>query len=135
MQSFQKYLNLLLVIAIIILLFLNFRKATVINNQTIQPLKTEVQQKKVIVEHLATKTTNYKTHLETFKTHYDTANIVPYQDSVIMTQDTQIVVLNQIVNKQDTIINLNEKEIKQVKRQRNWLIVLSGILATGLMIK
>jgi hypothetical protein len=52
-----------------------------------------------------------------------------------MTQDTQIVVLNQIVNKQDTIINLNEKEIKQVKRQRNWLIVLSGILATGLMIK
>jgi hypothetical protein len=135
MQSFQKYLNIGLVLMIIILLIMNFRKATVINNQTIQPLKTEVQQKKVIVEHLATKTTNYKTHLETFKTHFDTTNIVLYQDSVIMVQDTQIVVLNQIVNKQDTIINLNEKEIKQVKRQRNWLIVLSGILATGLMIK
>jgi len=135
MQSFQKYLNIGLVLMIIILLIMNFRKATVINNQTIQPLKTEVQQKKVIVEHLATKTTNYKTHLETYKTHFDTTNIVRYQDSVIMTQDTQIVVLNQIVQKQDTIINLNEKQIEQAKRQRNWLIFVSAFLAAGLIIK
>lgn len=135
MQSFQKYFNLLSLIAIIVLLLMNFRKATVINKQTIQPIKTEIQQKKIIVEHLATKTINYKTNLETFKTHFDTTNIVLYQDSVIMVQDTQIVVLNQIVNKQDTVINLQDKEIKKAKRQRNWLLILSGVLATGLIIK
>jgi hypothetical protein len=39
------------------------------------------------------------------------------------------------VQKQDTIINLNEKQIEQAKRQRNWLIFVSAFLAAGLIIK
>ena len=98
----------------------------------VMPEQKEIQQKKLIVEHLATKTTNYKNILNDYKTLYDTTNIVLYQDSVIMVQDTQIVVLNQIVEKQDTVIDVLKAEVKAENRKRMFWQIATGVFAGGL---
>jgi hypothetical protein len=87
--------------------------------------------------------------LDEVKNARDTFNIVQIQDTmihalyrrdkekdvIIASQDTIITAQRYIINSKDTIITTLEFDLKNVKRQRNWSLLLNGLLTTGLIIK
>lgn len=73
--------------------------------------------------------------ITTYETKRDTVNIVRYQDSLILVQDTQIVKLTEITKIQDTVIMQLESDRKRLKRQRNIAVGASVILGTIAVMK
>lgn len=126
---------LLLVATIVILLLVALRKPKQVYNYSTKNLTKVIERTKEKVDSARVKTTYLKNEVTYYKSVFDTVNIVRYQDSVITYQDTQIVYLNQIVEKQDTLIDLLKFDNKRLKRQRNILIGVSGILGTIAILK
>jgi len=126
---------LLLVVTIVVLLLIAFRKPKQVYNYSTKNLTKVIERTKEKVDSARVKTTYLKNEVTYYKSVFDTVNIVRYQDSVITYQDTQIVYLNQIVEKQDTLIDLLKFDNKRLKRQRNILIGVSGILGTIAILK
>lgn len=70
-----------------------------------------------------------------YETRRDTVNIVRYQDSLILVQDTQIVKLTEITKVQDTVIMQLESDKRRLKRQRNIAVGSAVILGTIAVMK
>lgn len=129
-----KYLVVICAIASVLLIW--FRKPSqVYKYQTVNKIEKGIEQKKDRLDSVVVKTETVRKELTYFKSVFDTVRIVQYQDSVITYQDTQIVVLNQIVKSQDTVIDLLKFDNKRIKRQRNWLIVGTAVLGSILILK
>lgn len=64
---------------------------------------------------------------------FDTIPLINYLDSVVIYQDTQIVKLTEIVEKQDTLLTILKHDNKRLKRQRNILAIVAGV-TTGIAI-
>lgn len=73
--------------------------------------------------------------ITTYETKRDTVNIVRYQDSLILVQDTQIVKLTEVTKIQDTVIMQLESDKRRLKRQRNIAIGSAVILGTIAVMK
>lgn len=126
---------LLLVVTIIALLSVVFKKPKQVYNYSTKNLTKVIEKTREKVDSARVKTTYLKNEVTYYKSVFDTVNIVRYQDSVITYQDTQIVYLNQVVEKQDTLIDLLKFDNKRLKRQRNILIGVSGVLGTIAILK
>lgn len=133
----QKTINRVFVAVVLILIALIiFKKPSQVFQ--VKPVKTytkeiiKLKEKEGAIEN---KVITTKKELTYYKTIFDTTNIVLYQDSVIMYQDTQIVTLKNIVTVQDTLITVLKHDNKRLKRQRNLLIGATGILGAIAIIK
>lgn len=128
----QVNLNTILTAAVIVIgLLIFFRKpqqtyALPVNKELksrIRDLKKDVEPRTLRIETVRNEVTRYKTER-------DTINIIRYQDTLIMIQDTQIVKLTEITKVQDTLITKLEFDNKRLKRQKRWLIASTAVLGT-----
>ena len=114
---------------IVIALFVFLRKPsqvfqtrpTKVITREIKTLKTEVKQAGDRVE-------VFKREVLEHRLAFDTIPLFNYLDSVVIYQDTQIVKLTEIVQKQDTLVEILRHDNKRLKRQRLGLIVTAGVL-------
>lgn len=114
---------------IVIALFVFLRKPsqvfqtrpTKVITREIKTLKTEVKQAGDRVE-------VFKREVLEHRLAFDTVPLINYLDSVVIYQDTQIVKLTEIVQKQDTLVEILRHDNKRLKRQRLGLIVTAGVL-------
>lgn len=125
-----------LLVSIILVIVVLFRKPQqVYAPPTKKYLTAKIVHLKGQEQEVEKRVLTYKETLTTYKELYDTINIVRYQDSVITFQDTQIVVLKEIVNTQDTLITVLKHDNKRLKRQRNILVATTAVLGTIAIIK
>lgn len=123
-------------IAIVLLIFVLFRKPhQIFKTSPVKVLEKEIVIQKEAVEKTREKVEITKKELLYYKTVNDTINIIRYQDSVIIYQDTQIVQLTQVVQLQDTVITKLKFDNKRLKRQRNLMILATGAAVTTLILK
>ena len=101
-------------------------KPTKVIEREIKTLKTEVKQAGEKVE-------IFKREVIDHRLMFDTVPLIQYLDSLVIYQDTQIVKLTQITEKQDTVIAVLRHDNKRLKRQRNLLAIVAGI-TTGIAI-
>lgn len=102
-----------------------------------------------VIQHIGKQLKDIKNQLADAKVKKDTASIVKLQDVVIAKQDTTIyqfikmdrkkdsVIVDQryIINSKDTIIAIQQHDIKKVKKQRNISVMINVVLAALLIIK
>ena len=108
-----------------------------------------IDNSKLIISELNNGLFDLQSQLDAVKNARDTFNIVQIQDTMIHTlyrrdkekdliiasQDTIITAQRYIINSKDTIITTLQFDLKKVKRQRNWSLLLNGILTGGLILK
>jgi len=108
-----------------------------------------IDNSKLIISELNNGLFDLQSQLDAVKNARDTFNIVQIQDTMIHTlyrrdkekdliiasQDTIIQAQRYIINSKDTIITTLQFDLKKVKRQRNWSLLLNGILTGGLILK
>jgi len=108
-----------------------------------------IDNSKLIISELNTGLFDLQAQLDAVKNSRDTFNIVQIQDTMIHTlykrdkekdfiianQDTIITAQRYIINSKDTIISIQALDIKKIKKQRNWSLILNGILTGGLILK
>jgi hypothetical protein len=108
-----------------------------------------VDNSKLIIAEMNHGLLDLQSQLDLVKKSRDTFNIVQIQDTMIHTlyrrdkekdliianQDTIITAQRYIINSKDTIISTLQLDIKKIKRQRNWSLLLNGLLTGGLIIK
>ena len=108
-----------------------------------------IDNSKLIISELNNGLFDLQSQLDAVKNSRDTFNIVQIQDTMIHTlyrrdkekdliiasQDTIIQAQRYIINSKDTIITTLQFDLKKVKRQRNWSLLLNGILTGGLILK
>jgi hypothetical protein len=108
-----------------------------------------IDNSKLIISELNNGLFDLQSQLNAVKNARDTFNIVQIQDTMIHTlyrrdkekdliiasQDTIIQAQRYIINSKDTIITTLQFDLKKVKRQRNWSLLLNGILTGGLILK
>jgi hypothetical protein len=108
-----------------------------------------IDNSKLIISQLNNGLFDLQAQLDAVKNSRDTFNIVQIQDTMIHTlyrrdkekdliiasQDTIITAQRYIINSKDTIITTLEFDLKKIKRQRNWSLLLNGLLTTGLIFK
>lgn len=108
-----------------------------------------IDNSKLIISELNNGLFDLQSQLNAVKNSRDTFNIVQIQDTMIHTlyrrdkekdliiasQDTIIQAQRYIINSKDTIITTLQFDLKKVKRQRNWSLLLNGILTGGLILK
>lgn len=108
-----------------------------------------IDNSKLIISQLNNGLFDLQAQLDAVKNSRDTFNIVQIQDTMIHTlyrrdkekdiiianQDTIITAQRYIINSKDTIISIKELDIKKLKKQRNWSLILNGILTGGLILK
>jgi hypothetical protein len=110
---------------------------------------TAVDNSKLIIAEMNHGLLDLQSQLDLVKKSRDTFNIVQIQDTmihalhrrdkekdlIIANQDTIITAQRYIINSKDTIISTLQLDIKKIKRQRNWSLLLNGLLTGGLIIK
>lgn len=110
---------------------------------------TAVDNSKLIIAEMNQGLLDLQSQLDLVKNSRDTFNIVQIQDTmiyalyrrdkekdlIISNQDTIITAQRYIINSKDTIISTLQLDIKKIKRQRNWSLLLNGLLTGGLIIK
>jgi hypothetical protein len=110
---------------------------------------TAVDNSKLIIAEMNQGLLDLQAQLDLVKNSRDTFNIVQIQDTmiyalyrrdkekdlIISNQDTIITAQRYIINSKDTIISTLQLDIKKIKRQRNWSLLLNGLLTGGLIIK
>jgi hypothetical protein len=108
-----------------------------------------IDNSKVIIDELNHGLFDLQAELEKVKNSRDTFKITQIQDTmihvlyrrdkekdlIIASQDTIITAQRYIINSKDTIITTLQFDLKKVKRQRNWSLLLNGILTGGLILK
>ena len=108
-----------------------------------------IDNSKLIISQLNNGLFDLQAQLDAVRNSRDTFNIVQIQDTMIHTlyrrdkekdiiianQDTIITAQRYIINSKDTIISIKELDIKKLKKQRNWSLILNGILTGGLILK
>jgi hypothetical protein len=108
-----------------------------------------IDNSKLIISELNNGLFDLQSQLDAVKNSRDTFNIVQIQDTMIHTlyrrdkekdliiasQDTIIQAQRYIINSKDTIITTLQFDLKKAKRQRNWSLLLNGILTGGLILK
>jgi hypothetical protein len=108
-----------------------------------------IDNSKLIISELNAGLFDLQAQLDAVKNSRDTFNIVQIQDTMIHTlykrdkekdfiianQDTIITAQRYIINSKDTIISIQALDIKKIKKQRNWSLILNGILTGGLILK
>lgn len=108
-----------------------------------------IDNSKLIISQLNNGLFDLQAQLDAVRNSKDTFNIVQIQDTMIHTlyrrdkekdiiianQDTIITAQRYIINSKDTIISIKELDIKKLKKQRNWSLILNGILTGGLILK
>jgi hypothetical protein len=108
-----------------------------------------IDNSKLIISELNNGLFDLQAQLDAVKNSRDTFNIVQIQDTMIHTlykrdkekdfiianQDTIITAQRYIINSKDTIISIQALDIKKIKKQRNWSLILNGILTGGLILK
>lgn len=134
LRQYSTFIQLAAVIFIAILFF--FRKpAQIYKTSPIREIKREIVHRKEEVAGRKDKIETIRNEITRYKTFYDTVNIVKYQDSLIMVQDTQIVKLTEIVKLQDTLVTKLEFDNKRLKRQRNIFAAATALLGAAVIIK
>lgn len=110
---------------------------------------TAIDNSKFIIAEMNHGLLDLQAQLDLVKKSRDTFNIVQIQDTmihalyrrdkekdlIIANQDTIITAQRYIINSKDTIISTLQLDIKKIKRQRNWSLLLNGLLTGGLIIK
>lgn len=110
---------------------------------------TAIDNSKLIIAEMNHGLLDLQAQLDLVKKSRDTFNIVQIQDTmihalyrrdkekdlIIANQDTIITAQRYIINSKDTIISTLQLDIKKIKRQRNWSLLLNGLLTGGLIIK
>ena len=110
---------------------------------------TAIDNSKLIIAEMNHGLLDLQAQLDLVKQSRDTFNIVQIQDTmihalyrrdkekdlIIANQDTIITAQRYIINSKDTIISTLQLDIKKIKRQRNWSLLLNGLLTGGLIIK
>ena len=133
-RNFLPVLQLAGLILVVILVL--FRRPTQVFKSTpTRIIKREIVHRKEEVAGRQDRITTIKTEVTKYKTFYDTVNIIRYQDSLIMIQDTQIVKLTEIVKLQDTLVAKLEFDNKRFKRQRNIFAATTAILGAAVILK
>lgn len=111
--------------------------------------ETKVGDEKKIIATLSKQIDEVRRQLGTVRSQRDTFQIVPIQDTlihlltdengkltgVVNMQDSIILTQRYIINAKDTIIALNQHQLKRVKRQRNISLVGNGVLLGALILK
>ena len=134
LREYSTFLQLAIVIFIAILFV--FRKPTQIyKTSPTKVIKREIVHRKEQVAGRKDRIETIKNEITRYKTYYDTVNIVRYQDSLIMVQDTQIVKLTEIIQLQDTLVTKLEFNNKRLKRQRNIFAAATALLGTAVILK
>lgn len=113
----------------------------------IQTWTKTIGNEKNIINKISLLQKDFEAKLLEVKNARDTFKIVPYQDTLIHVlyekvdhltntvtfQDSVINAQRYIINSKDTIITVQDFNIKKIKGQRNWSLVANGVL-TGLLI-
>lgn len=131
----ERIKNILVVaVSFVVLWVLIFRKPQQIYKTT--PTKTIeriIEGKKEYIYTNGQRIETLKKTLVEYKTYFDTVNIIKFQDSLIIFQDTQIIRLTEVTKLQDTVIDKLKFDNKRLKRQRNIAIGIAAI-TTGISI-
>lgn len=135
-NSWMPFLRNLTIVTVLIIVcwgFLFKKPKQIYLTKPVKVIEHEIREVKKEVKVAGERVEVTKKTLLEYKEVFDTVNIVRYQDSVIIYQDTQIVKLTEVVKLQDTAIMVLKHDNKRLKRQRNIAIIV-GSIATGVAI-
>ncbi len=110
---------------------------------------TRVEKDQTVVNAISRTLEELQLQLDSVRGVKDTVKIIHIQDTVIhgyreLTSNLKNMVINQdsiisaqryIINSKDTIITINKKDLKRVKRQRNTAILVAGATSIFFFIK
>lgn len=163
-KSIKLFKQLLLAVAILFLIFRPTSSSiTLPGKSTIKTIETRVEGKeteiktyitrieneKVIIDAMSLSLDALQLQLDSIRSIKDTVKIIQIQDTVIhgfkeltgvlkntiADQDSVIKVQRYIINSKDTIIEIDKKDIRRIKRQRNMAIFTTGALSILFLIK